>query len=311
MAGTLEGQDKGKMNDFVVIDGVHVAWVTPPSTLEAMKTFEVRDDDIFIVTYPKSGTHWLMEIVYLMLANGEMDKINRCMMEQGLEFTMCAGPSEVPKTKPGYEHMNEWPSPRVMVSHLCEKFLPPQIWEKKAKLIYVMRNPKDVVCSMHSFMYALMPDEQRDWNNFVKFFTSTEMTGGDWFTHVKDYWTKHRGKDNFLFVKFEEVKKDHRKLVKMVADFLGKSDMSDEMIEKITSMTTIDAMRETYDRLEEEPGGNMRTKAFGMLPFLNKGHVGGWKDKLTEEQNKIFAEKLEETFKDTGLTFDFELKPKK
>lgn len=56
MAGTLEGQDKGKMNDFVVIDGVHVAWVTPPSTLEAMKTFEVREDDIFIVTYPKSGT---------------------------------------------------------------------------------------------------------------------------------------------------------------------------------------------------------------------------------------------------------------
>ena len=81
-----------------------------------------------------SGTHWLMEIVYLMLANGEMDKINRSMMEQGLEFTMCAGPSEVPKTKPGYEHMNEWPSPRVMVSHLCEKFLPPQLWEKKAKV---------------------------------------------------------------------------------------------------------------------------------------------------------------------------------
>ena len=55
MAGTLEGQDKGKMNDYVVIDGIHVAWVTPPSTLEAMKTFEVREDDIFIVTYPKSG----------------------------------------------------------------------------------------------------------------------------------------------------------------------------------------------------------------------------------------------------------------
>ena len=33
------------------------------------------------------------------------------------------------------------------------------------------------------------------------------MTGGDWFTHVHEYWTKCQGKDNFLFVKFEEVKK--------------------------------------------------------------------------------------------------------
>ena len=55
--------------------------------------------------------------------------------------------------------------------------------------------------------------------------------------------------------------------------------MSDEMIDKITSLTTIDAMRETYDKLEEEEGGNMRTKAFGMLPFLNKGekhHRKSW-----------------------------------
>ena len=64
MAGTLEGQDKGKMNDYVVIDGIHVAWVTPPSTLEAMKTFEVREDDIFIVTYPKSGMLKIYEIYF-------------------------------------------------------------------------------------------------------------------------------------------------------------------------------------------------------------------------------------------------------
>ncbi|XP_072051232.1 sulfotransferase 1C2-like [Amphiura filiformis] len=304
-----EKPDRDSMSDFQVIDGVHVAWTTPPSTLEAMKTFEVREDDVFIVTYPKSGTHWLIEIVYLILTNGEMAKINRCMMEQGLEFTMCAGPSEVPKTKPGYKHMEEWESPRVMMSHLMHRFLPPQIWEKKAKIIYVMRNPKDVLCSMYSFAYALMPDDKRDWNNYVEYFMGEEVLGGDWFRHVHAYWTKCQDKDNLLFVKFEEVKRDHRGLVKLVADFLGK-DLGDEIIDKITSLTTIDAMHETYDRLEEEPGGNMRTKCFGMLPYLNKGHVGGWKERLSEDQNKFFDGKLTETFKDTGLTFDFELKKK-
>ncbi|XP_072029691.1 sulfotransferase 1C2-like [Amphiura filiformis] len=299
MAGTFQ-------NDYAVIDGIRVFWTTPPSTLVDMKTFEVREDDVFIVTFPKSGTHWLMEIVYLLLANGELSKIKRNMMEQGLEHTQCAGPSEVQTAKPGHKYMEEWESPRVMNSHLMLRFLPPQIWEKKAKVLYVARNPKDVVCSMYHFMYAILPEEQRDWSNFVKFFTAKEMIGGDWFTHVYEYWTQCKGRENFLFIKYEDLKKNHRGMVKQVAEFLGKN-LSEEVIDKITSLTTIDAMRKTYDELEAEPGSNMRrTKAFGVLSFLNKGNVGSWKEQMSEEQSKLFDEKLAETFKDTDFTLECE-----
>ena len=84
------------------------------------------------------GTHWLLEIVYLIQTNGDVDKVNRCMMEQGLEFTMCAGPSDVPKTKPGYKYMEEWKSPRVMMTHLLHQFFPPQVWGTKAKVSVVL-----------------------------------------------------------------------------------------------------------------------------------------------------------------------------
>ena len=47
-----------------------------------------------------------------------------------------------------------------------------------------------------------------------------------------------------------------------------------------------------------------------LLFLLILGHVGGWKERLTDEQNKLFDDELEKTFKDTGLTFDFELKKK-
>ena len=35
----------------------HIDGFIPKSTLDDMKTFEVRDDDIFVISYPKSGKY--------------------------------------------------------------------------------------------------------------------------------------------------------------------------------------------------------------------------------------------------------------
>ena len=39
--------------------------------LEKLKTFPVRQDDVFVSSYPSSGSHWTMKIVFLILHNGE------------------------------------------------------------------------------------------------------------------------------------------------------------------------------------------------------------------------------------------------
>ena len=37
------------------VDGVKLPFEVVPSNLEALQTFEVRDDDVFVLTYPRSG----------------------------------------------------------------------------------------------------------------------------------------------------------------------------------------------------------------------------------------------------------------
>lgn len=75
-------------------------------------------------------------------------------------------------TIPGfYEKANDMPSPRVLKSHFKLKFLPREIEEKRPKLIYIARNPKDVAVSFFNFTAMTSNCEtSNDWSRFLNSF---------------------------------------------------------------------------------------------------------------------------------------------
>ncbi|KAJ8031411.1 Sulfotransferase 1C2A [Holothuria leucospilota] len=142
-----------------------------PENLDALQTFGVRDDDVYLVTYPKSGTHWILEIVQLIMAGGDAQKTNRDLMATILEITFAPSPEKLKQSIPGYKIYEKLSSPRIMVSHIPEPLCPPQWFTKNAKIIYFARNPKDVLVSAYNFFQCMVGSNLRLWDGFFeKFF---------------------------------------------------------------------------------------------------------------------------------------------
>ncbi|XP_035679947.1 sulfotransferase family cytosolic 1B member 1-like [Branchiostoma floridae] len=101
--------------------------IVPRSNLELLKTFDIRDDDIMLITYPKTGTWWLHQVIKQILAEqGVKDEKYLGNIPNLIEFTLpVIGPlAEVVKTAP---------SPRVLATHVPVEFLPDGLLGSKAK----------------------------------------------------------------------------------------------------------------------------------------------------------------------------------
>ncbi len=72
-------------------------------------------------------------------------------------------------TKPIWFNNKQWlmPSPRLLKFHLPAHLLPPSIFAKKAKIVYVARNPKDLAVSFYNFhKYIPFLPKYDSWDQF-------------------------------------------------------------------------------------------------------------------------------------------------
>ena len=81
------------------------------------------------------GTHWIWEIVSLIMHDADVEKIDRTHMLYALDVIMSNTVDGLSTVLPGYQAMSKWESPRVMASHILEEFVPEQI-KKKSKVHY-------------------------------------------------------------------------------------------------------------------------------------------------------------------------------
>lgn len=74
---------------------------------------------------------------------------------------------------PGFEFFPKIKQQRFIKTHLPFKLLPPTVMEEKAKVVYIARNPKDVVVSYYHLNKLYRTQGYvNDFETFFKYFTS-------------------------------------------------------------------------------------------------------------------------------------------
>ncbi|KAE8594061.1 hypothetical protein XENTR_v10019433 [Xenopus tropicalis] len=256
--------------------------------------FQVLDDDVYIVTYPKSGTNWLIEILSLIKKDADPNWVNSVVIWLRSPWI---------ETKEGQQQIKDVSRPRVLTSHLPFHIFPKSFFTSKAKIIYVMRNPKDIFVSL--FFFAKIICHYKDPESFEQYledFLQGNILYNSWFDHVKG-WMQMKDNSNFFIVTYEELHQDLRGCITRICKFIGK-ELDDAKIDLIAKHSSFEVMKE--NKMSNYSLGTKEFIDHTKGSFMRKGMAGDWKNHFTVAQSEHFDRVYQEKMKDLNVKFFWE-----
>ncbi|KAK7835294.1 hypothetical protein U0070_017830, partial [Myodes glareolus] len=198
------------------------------------------------------------------------------------------------------------PSPRIFCSHLPYYLVPKVFKNKKVKVLYIYRNPKDVLTSYFHFInWIVVPEASKTVEAFMQAFLDGRVVGSNWFDHIRG-WYEHRHDFNIMFLSYEDMKKDLRGSVLKICSFLEK-ELSEEDVDAVVRQAT-------FQNMKSDPRANkddIMKKEIGagndQGTFLRKGTIGDWKHHLTVGQNERFDRIFKRNMKNIPLKFIWDI----
>ncbi|XP_043942105.1 sulfotransferase 2B1-like [Protopterus annectens] len=254
--------------------------------------FQVRDNDIFNITFPKSGTTWMLEILSLIYKNGDATWCNTVQNWERAPWV---------EAKDLCAIVEKNTSQRLISSHLPIQLFPKSIYNSNAKIVYTARNPRDVVVSLHYMCKtAQFLEPPENFTETLDLFLKGEVIYGNWFDHITG-WLGMKDKLNILYITYEELKKDLRGSVVKLCNFLGK-ELDDAAIDSVVENASFKVMKNNnMSNFSQSDQINAN-----ISPFMRKGVTGDWKNHFTVAQSEHFDAVYQERMKDVKMKFPWD-----
>ncbi|SRR5713101_2901158 len=226
------------------------------------RNLEVFPDDVFIVSYPKSGNTWTRFLIANLV---------------------------YPDKSPDFRNINELiPDPEALSKRHLAKMARPRIIKTHQyfhpgyrKIILVVRDPRDVAVSLYHFQRKMRvySDEFQIDKHVNRFVFNANPLYGSWGENTAS-WLATRGKNpEFLLVRYEDILKDPAEELRRIADFL-RIEASPEGLALAVERSSADNMR----KLERSQALIWTsTKATRQdIPFVRTAKAGNWQTELPQ-----------------------------
>ncbi|KAK3588700.1 hypothetical protein CHS0354_028911, partial [Potamilus streckersoni] len=162
------------------------------SNIPKMKCY---NDDVIICAFPKCGTHWVWEICNKIIY-GSVETVAKSKMKAMLDVCLT-------------EDIASIPSPRLINSHLPPSLLPVEIFQKKCKILFPVRDPRDVTVShFHHLKNSKITDYNGSWDNFLEKSLDGKATYGSIFEYMEKWeiFLQENPEIPLLVVHYEDLK---------------------------------------------------------------------------------------------------------
>ena len=257
--------------------------------------------DVFVMTYAKSGTNWAMQIAHQLIHHGKGEFDHLHDLVPWPDTSVMPGPMK--KYAIPLEEAVQWKDAperkRVIKTHFNWEMLP---YSPDARYIAVIRDPKDIFVSNYLFVRdsvygAAMPSVDTWFNLFL---SPDFVLGGSWAANTAGYWAQ-RHRPNVLILSFKAMKRDLRSAVRTVADFLA-IPVSDDVIAEVCRRSSFEYMKRIDHKFRV--GKLIPWRPEGAM--IRKGAQGGSSELLTLERQHAIDRYFKDELKRLGSDFPYD-----
>ena len=273
----------------------------PKRLRKVFKNYKPDAGDIFVSTFSKSGTNWMMQISHQIAWLGEGDYGN---IHDAIAWPDTPSRGSQKHITPLFSDHIKQLSPtgmRVIKTHLSALYVP---FSDEAKYLVVVRDPKEVFVSSYPFVGSLagplLPSVE-DWlDAFLTKHWSMNF-GSTWAEHTNSYW-QLRNNPNVLVISYTELKHQPETGIRRVAETLG-VELTEDQFNKVIEKSSLQYMKGINHKFNPMDGGKLPWGSdFNMI---RKGETGQSSELISREQQLRIDEHFMQELNNLGSDFPY------
>ena len=238
--------------------------------------FDIFDDDVFLVSYPKSGNTWLRFLIGNYISGNRCDFTNSHQIIPDIEYN----PSDI----------NGLNRPRIIKSHK-------QYPQDYPKVIYLVRDGRDVAVSYyyHLKKYNAI-DQGMRFDEYVPKFIKGELDDyGSWGEHVSG-WCNGKVRELHI-IRYEDLKDDAEEVLSGVIGFCHYP-VDAARISSAVLSSSFSVMSELEKKQHHDI--DLLSRSTESIRFVREGSVGRWRGYFTSDLNEMFLEEFSSVISELG-----------